>query len=319
MKALTFSRYGGPEVLELMDLPEPNAGPGQVRVRVRAAGVQSFEAKLRRGELDGYVPVTVPQTLGNELAGVIDQVGSGVTGFSVGDEVLGFTTLNAAAEAVAVDASQVTRKPLSVSWEVAGALSAAGQTAYLALKALNVVRGETILIHAAAGGVGTVATQLASLSGATVIGTASEANHEYIRSLGALPVRYGEGLVERVRAVAPNGVDAALDLVGGDSNDASIQLVADKSRIGTIVDYPAVHRLGVRMLSGERSAVILAELADLVADGKLVIHISKSVPIERAAEAHRQIDSGHGRGRAVLTIQSGLPTAAKATSSPTSS
>lgn len=311
MKALTFSRYGGPEVLEVIDVPEPQAGPGQVRIQVRAAGVQSFEAKLRRGELVGYVPVTVPQMLGNELAGVIDQVGSGVTGFAVGDEVLGFTTLNAAAEAVAVDARQVTPKPALVSWEVAGALSAAGQTAYLALKSLSIVRGDTILIHGAAGGVGTVATQLATLWGATVIGTSSEANHDYLRALGALPVSYGAGLLERVHAVAPNGVDAALDLVGGDSNDVSVQLVADRGRIGTIVDYPAVQRLGVRMLGGERTAVILAELADLVAEGKLVIHISKSVPIDRAAEAHRQIDSGHGRGRAVLTIPRGLSSPAQ--------
>jgi enoyl reductase len=263
--------------------------------------VQSFEAKLRRGDLDGFVPVHFPQALGNELAGVVDEVGEGVSDFAVGDDVLGFTTLNAAAEAVAVDATQVVRRPPRMSWEVAGALSASGQTAYLALKGLEVGEGDTVLIHAAAGGVGTVATQLARLWGATVIGTASEHNHEYLRSLGAIPVTYGKGLVERVRALARDGVDAALDAVGGASNLASIELVVDRSRVGTIVDYEAM-KFGVRMLGGERSAAILAELAELHHQGKLTVHISKVVPIEEASEAHRQIETGHTRGRVVLTV-----------------
>lgn len=302
MRALSFSSYGGPEVLELIDLPEPQAGHSEVRVRVKAAGVQSFEAKLRRGDLDGYVPIKIPQTLGNEFAGVIDQVGRAVTGFSIGDEVLGFTTLDAAADAVSVGTNQITRKPVGMSWDVAGALSAAGQTAYLALRALEVGKGDTLLIHAAAGGVGTVATQLAKLWGATVIGTASERHHDYLRSLGAIPVTYGKGLVERVLALSPNGVDAALDAVGGESNLASVELVTDKRRAGTIVDYAAARELGVRMLSGERTATILAELAELVAAGSLRIHISMAVPIENAADAHRQIDSGHTIGRVVLMI-----------------
>lgn len=302
MRALSFSSYGGPDVLELIDLPEPQAGHSEVRVRVKAAGVQSFEAKLRRGDLDGYVPIKIPQTLGNEFAGVIDQVGRAVTGFSIGDEVLGFTTLDAAADAVSVGTNQIIRKPVGMSWDVAGALSAAGQTAYLALRALEVGKGDTLLIHAAAGGVGTIATQLAKLWGATVIGTASERHHDYLRSLGAIPVTYGKGLVERVLALSPNGVDAALDAVGGESNLASVELVTDKRRAGTIVDYAAVRELGVRMLSGERTAAILAELAELVAAGSLRIHISMAVPIENAAEAHRQIDSGHTIGRVVLMI-----------------
>ena len=302
MKALTFSRYGGPEVLEIIDVPEPAVGSGQVRVRVKAAGVQSFEAKLRRGELRGYVPVTFPQRLGNELAGVIEAVGDGVTAVSVGDEVLGFTTLQADAELVTVDATQVTRKPAEMGWEVAGALSAAGQTAYLALGSLEVGEDDVVLIHAAAGGVGTAATQLAVARGARVIGTASEGNHEYLRSLGATPVTYGQGLVERVRSIAPDGVDAALDAVGGVANDVSIAVVKDKARAGTIVDYAAAHRLGVRMLGGERSAEILAELAQMHVHGQLDVPVSLSVPMERAAEAHQQIDTGHSRGRVVLTI-----------------
>ena len=302
MKALVFSRYGDPEVLEVIQVPEPEVGPGQVRVRVKAAGVQSFEAKLRRGDLEGYVPVSFPQRLGNEFAGVIDAVGADVTGISVNDAVLGFTTLQAAAEAITVDASHVTRKPDAMRWEVAGAMSAAGQTAYLSLKALGVGKGDVVLIHAAAGGVGTAATQIAVARGATVIGTASEGNDDYLRSLGAIPVTYGDGLIERVRAIAPDGVDAALDAVGGVANDVSVAVAKDIGRVGTIVDYAAVRRLGVRMLGGERSSVILSELAEMHAGGQLAVHISLSVPLENAAAAHRQIDSGHSRGRVVLLI-----------------
>jgi enoyl reductase len=302
VKALAFSRYGDPDVLEVIEVPEPEVGPGQVRIRVKAAGVQSFEAKLRRGDLEGYVPVTFPQRLGNEFAGVIEVVGAGVSGVSVGDAVLGFTTLQAAAEAISVEASQIAGKPDAMSWEVAGAMSAAGQTAYLSLKALGVGKGDLLLIHAAAGGVGTAATQIAVAWGATVIGTASEANHDYVRSLGAIPVRYGDGLIERVRAIAPDGVDAALDAVGGVANEVSVAVAKDIVRVGTIVDYAAVKRLGVRMLGGDRSSIILSALADMHARGQLDVHISLSVPMEGAAVAHRQIDSGHSRGRVVLAI-----------------
>jgi enoyl reductase len=302
MKALVFSRYGDPDVLEVIDIPEPQAGPGQVRVRVKAAGVQSFEAKLRRGDLEGYVPVTFPQRLGNEFAGVVDAVGAGVMGISVNDAVLGFTTLQAAAEVITVDASHVIRKPDAMRWEAAGAMSAAGQTAYLSLKALGVGQGDVVLIHGAAGGVGTAATQIAVAWGAAVIGTASEGNHDYLRSLGATPVAYGDGLVERVRAIAPDGVDAALDAVGGVANDVSVAVAKDIARVGTIVDYGAVRRLGVRLLGGERSSVILSDLAEMHSSGQLAVHISLSVPLDHAAAAHRQIDSGHSRGRVVLLI-----------------
>jgi enoyl reductase len=302
VKALAFSRYGDPDVLEVIEVPEPEVAPSQVRIRVKAAGVQSFEAKLRRGDLEGYVPVTFPQRLGNEFAGVIEVVGAGVSGVTVGDAVLGFTTLQAAAEAISVEASQIAVKPDAMSWEVAGAMSAAGQTAYLSLKALGVGKGDLLLIHAAAGGVGTAATQIAVAWGATVIGTASEANHDYVRSLGAIPVTYGDGLSERVRAIAPEGVDAALDAVGGVANEVSVAVAKDIVRVGTIVDYGAVKRLGVRMLGGDRSSIILSALADMHVRGQLDVHISLSVPMEGAAAAHRQIDSGHSRGRVVLAI-----------------
>lgn len=302
MKALVFSRYGDPDVLEVIDVPEPEVGPGQVRVRVKAAGVQSFDAKLRRGDLEGFMKATFPQRLGMEFAGVVEAVDAGVSGIAVGDPVFGFTRLEAAAQVIAVDAANVTLKPEAMSWEVAGAMPAGGQTAYLALKALGVGKGDLVLIHAAAGGVGTAATQIAVAWGATVIGTASEANQDYLRSLGAIPVTYGDGLIERVRAIAPDGVDAALDAVGGIANDVSVAVTKDIARVGTIVDYAAVQRLGVRMLGGDRSSAILVELADMHVRGQLEVPISLSVPMENAAAAHHQIDSGHSRGRVVLTI-----------------
>ncbi|MGV9456098.1 NADP-dependent oxidoreductase [Streptomyces sp. NPDC003635] len=298
--AVAFSAYGGPEVLRPLEFQEPVAGPGEVRVRVRAAGVNPVDVKLRRGDFEGMVPVTFPQRLGNEYAGVIDQVGAEVTGFAVGDEVLGFTAMAAYTEVLTVPADAVAVKPGALSWEVAGALSAVGQTAYNALRELKVGAGDTLLVHAAAGGVGTVAVQLARRLGARVIGTASERNHDYLRSLGAEPVVYGEGLVARVRDIAP--VDVVLDAVGGAAVDASLELVADRSRIGTTVDQRAADEHGIVRLRGARSADVLAELAGLAAGGELVLPISASYALTAAEEAHREVEGGHVRGKVVLTV-----------------
>jgi NADPH:quinone reductase-like Zn-dependent oxidoreductase len=193
-------------------------------------------------------------------------------------------------------------KPHNMPWEVAGVMSASGQTAHTALKELGVGNGETVLIHAAAGGVGTIAVQLAVAWGAKVIGTASERNHDYLRSLGAIPVSYGDGLVERVRSLAPNGVDASLDAAGGDALYASVEVVENKDRIGTIAAFDLVEKLGVRALRSQRSATRLAELADLYAKEKLHIHIRKTFPLVQAAEAHREVETGHGRGKVVLMV-----------------
>ncbi|MBC2906283.1 NADP-dependent oxidoreductase [Streptomyces cupreus] len=299
--AIAFSEYGGPEVLSPLEIAEPVAGPGEVRVRVRAAGVNPVDVKLRRGDFAGMVPVTFPQRLGNEFAGVIDQVGADVSAFAEGDEVLGFTAMAAYAEVLTVPADSVTAKPDALPWEVAGALSAVGQTAANALRELKVGAGETLLVHAAAGGVGTVAVQLARRLGARVIGTASERNHDYLRSLGAEPVRYGAGLVERVRALAPGGVDVVLDAVGGEAVDASLELVADRARIGTTVDQKAADEHGIVRLRGARSAELLAELAGLAAGGELVLPIAAAHPLTAAAEAHREVETGHVRGKVVLT------------------
>lgn len=302
--AVGFHSYGGPDVLRIMEVADEDPGPGQVRVRVRAAGVNPVDCKLRSGFFAGKVDVRFPARLGNEFAGVVAQVGADVTDVSVGEEVLGFAAGQAYAQYVVVGADQVTRKPAALPVEVAGGLSAVGQTAHNALRELNVGSGETLLIHAAAGGVGTIATQLARDLGATVIGTASDRNHEYLRSLGALPVTYGPGLVDRVRQLAPSGVDAVLDLIGHDSAiEASLELTEDHARIGTLASEDAQDRYGVRRLRGARSAALLAELATEAANGALRLPIWRTFALADAAAAHREVGGGHVRGKVVLTVE----------------
>ncbi|SHG58739.1 NADP-dependent oxidoreductase [Streptoalloteichus hindustanus] len=302
MRAAVFSTPGPPEVLQVAEVDDPQAGPGEVRVRVRAAGVQPVDAGVRTGfVLPGTVP-SYPQAPGNEFAGVVDQVGEGVTAFSVGDEVLGYRLLSCYAELVVAPADQIVAKPADMPWEVAGGLSGPGQTAYTALRAIGVGQGDTVVVHGAAGGVGTIAVQLARAWGATVIGTASERNHDYLRALGAIPVSYGDGLVDRVRAVAPNGVDAALDGAGAEAARASVELVADRSRIGTIVAFDVAEELGVRAIRSQRSAARLAELVELYENGQLRVHVRRTYPLDQAADAHREIEKGHGRGKVVLVV-----------------
>ncbi|MFL1673559.1 NADP-dependent oxidoreductase [Paenibacillus dendritiformis] len=303
MKAAAISSYGSPDVLQVMEFEDPQAGKGQVRVRIKSAGVQPFDCAVRSS---GWAPpgmtIQLPQILGNEFAGVVDQVGDDVSGFSVGSEVIGWALMASYAEYVVVSPDQLVHKPHDMPWKEAAVITASGQTAHTGLRELGVSPGETVLIHAAAGGVGTFAVQLAKAWGATVIGTASERNHDYLRSIGAIPVTYGDGLAERVRALAPNGVDAALNAVGGDALRVSVDLVARKERIGTIVDFELAAQLGVRAIRSQRSAHRLAELVELYKQRKLHIHISRSFSLQQAADAHREVESGHVRGKVVLLI-----------------
>jgi NADPH:quinone reductase-like Zn-dependent oxidoreductase len=306
MRAAGFSEPGGPEVLRPMELATPEAGPGQVRVRVRAAGVQPFDCAVRAGWTPPGVTGDLPRIPGNEFAGVIDQVGAPVAGpgggVAVGSEVLGFGRLGAYAEYVVVPADQVVIKPAGMSWEVAGGFSAGAQTAHIALETLGVGTGDTVVIHGAAGGVGTVAVQLAVQRGATVIATGRPENHEYLRDLGAEPVAYGEGLLDRIRKAAPDGVGFALDGAGGDALAVSLDLIADRSRILTLVEHGRAAELGIRVTPASRSAVRLAELTGLHTQGRLRIHVRAAYPLERAADAHRDVESRHGRGKVVLTV-----------------
>jgi enoyl reductase len=296
---VVFDEYGGPGVLHLAEVPDPQAGPGQVRIRVRAAGVQPFDCFTRRGDFAAYNPLTFPARLGNEAAGIVDQAGEGADGFRAGDEVIAFMTMEGYADTVVVPASQVGRKPAAMPWPEAGVLTASGQTAYTALDELGVAEGETLLIHAAAGGVGSFAVQLAAARGVTVIGTASERNHEYLRSLGAIPVSYGPGLLERVREAAPAGVDAVLDAIGGAALDVSVQLT---DRIVTIADWANAERLGIRRVGTVRTAEKLGELTRLYEQGRLAVEVAATFPLERAADAHGQVEGGHVRGKVALTV-----------------
>ncbi|HZG06053.1 MAG TPA: NADP-dependent oxidoreductase [Streptomyces sp.] len=302
MLAAVFRSFGGPEVLEVAEVETPSPARGQVRVRVKAAGAQAYDCAVRGGWNPPGMTVRFPQIVGNDFAGVVDEVGEGVTEFSVGDEVLGWALLSCYAQYLVVSVDQVVPKPANMPWEVAGGFSASAQTAHTALKELEVGSGDTVLVHAAAGGVGTVAVQLAREWGATAIGTASLRNHDYLRSLGAIPVEYGERLADRVRELAPGGVTAALDGIGGEALDVSVELVKDRNRIGTLVDFERAGELGARALFSQRSAARLRELTDLYAQGRLHIEVSRTFPLEAAADAHRAVETGHVRGKVVLTI-----------------
>jgi NADPH:quinone reductase-like Zn-dependent oxidoreductase len=286
-------------MLRVSEVDTPHASAGQVRVRVRAAGVQPYDLAVRAGWTPPGVTTPLPRIPGNEFAGVVDEVGAGVTGVSAGDEVLGFGQLQAYAEYVVVPASHVTPKPESMPWEVAGGFTAGAQTASLALEALTVGSGDVLVVHGAAGAVGTMAVQLAVRAGARVIGTAAQDNHDYLRELGATPVAYGDLLVERLR---PFGATATLDGAGGEAFEASLALVADRRRILTLVEHGRAASLGVRVVEGVRSAERLASLADLYAKGELRFHVRHTYPLERAADAHRALESGHGRGKIVLVV-----------------
>lgn len=290
MRAAAFTEPGSPDVLRLLEVPTPTAGPGEVRVRVKAAGVQPYDAAVRGGWEPPGVALGWPRIPGNEFAGVTDD----------GQDVLGFSTLKSYAEYVVVPADQVTPKPAGMPWEVAGGFTAGGQTAHIALQELKITQDDTLLVHGAAGAVGTFAVQLARLAGATVIGTASAANQDYLRSLGAIPAVYGDGLADRLRDHKPTAV---LDGAGGVALDLSLELVADRDRILTLVEHDRAEKDGIRVIPFGRSNKRLAELADLYAKGKLSFHVRRTYDLAQAADAHREIETGHGRGKLVLTLQ----------------
>ncbi|PPK62213.1 NADP-dependent oxidoreductase [Actinokineospora auranticolor] len=302
MTAVAVTGFGDPDVLRPITLPVPEPGPGEVRVRIKAAGVQPFDVAVRRGVGPPAQQARLPQVLGNEFAGVVDAVGPGDAEWAVGDEVLGFALFGSYAEYRLVPAGDIVAKPSAMRWEAAGSFTAGAQTATMAVEALQVRAGETFLVHAGAGAVGTMAIQLARLRGATVIATASQANHDYLRGLGAIAVEYGDGLVERVRAVAPRGVDVVLDAAGIDAVLASIDLGVDRARIGTTTVWDRAAELGILRVTGVRSAARLVGLVDLWSRGLLRTHVRSVHPLVDAAEAHREVETGHGRGRVALVV-----------------
>jgi NADPH:quinone reductase-like Zn-dependent oxidoreductase len=281
------------------DLPRPAAG--QVRIRVRAAGVNPLDGKIRSGTLEAVFPTPLPSIPGLEVAGVVDALGDGVGSVTVGDPVLGFADTGSYAEYAL--ASTFAVKPDELPWVHAVTLPVAGEAAERVLRLLGVTEGETLLVHGAAGAVGTLAVQLAKARGAHVIGTAGPGNQEYVASLGATPTTYGEGLTERVRALAPNGVDAVFDVAGQGALPDSIDLRGGTDRIVTIADFRA-EQFGVTFTAGpqERSAAHLAELAERAAKGDLITTVAATYPLAEAAAAQRASDAGHVRGKLVLTV-----------------
>jgi NADPH2:quinone reductase len=297
--------FGGPEQLVVQDVPTPDPGPGEVRVAVRAIGVNPIDWKLYSGALGRD-----PQSLGGigfELAGVVDAVGDGVTDWSVGDEVIAAQVPgNGYTDAAVVPAAGLVAKPQGLSWELAASVPVAGGTAVHAVEAAKVAEGTTVLVHGGAGGVGGLVVQLARRRGARVIATASERNHDYLRSLGAEPVTYGDGLLDRVRALAPDGVDAVIDTVGSDEAiDVSLALV-DPERVVSTAGY-ARRDDGIYLIGGggdpgtEIRDAGRPEVARLLASGELTLPIQQTYALEDTAEAHRAGLTGHTRGKLVVT------------------
>jgi NADPH:quinone reductase-like Zn-dependent oxidoreductase len=304
-QAVRFERYGDVDVLQVVEVPRPVPGHGQAVVRVKAAGINPGEASIRAGLLHERWPATFPSGQGSDLAGVVDEVGDGVTDVAVGDEVIGFTHDRASqAELVAVEADHLTPRPPGVPWEVAGALFVAGTTAYAAVRAVAPDKGDTVIVSAAAGGVGTIAVQLAHLAGATVLGLASPPHHGWLRDHGIVPVDYGDGVEKRIRDVADGRMDALVDTFGGGYVDLAISLGIAPERIDTIVDWTAAQRHGARTdgnLAGA-SAEVLAALAGLVDSGRLDVPIARTYPLAEVREAYRELEQRHTLGKIVLIL-----------------
>lgn len=306
MRAIAYDRYGGPEVLQLVDLPTPKVGPDSVLVRVHATSVNPVDWKVREGGLDGLMDAVFPVVPGWDVAGVVEQVGLDTPEYAVGDEVYGYVRKDAlgggtTAELVAAPVRTLALKPASLTFEEAAAVPLAGLTAYQALRRLGVTEGDTVLIHNAAGGVGTFAVQVARALGARVIGTASEPRHDLLRSLGATPVTYGDGLVERVRAEAPDGVDVVLDLVGGVVGTTPDVGTADV-RAGSITD-PSVRDVGGEYMWVRPDSADLTALAVLIDEGAVRVEVARTFPMEETAAAHELSATGHVQGKVVIRVR----------------
>jgi NADPH:quinone reductase-like Zn-dependent oxidoreductase len=303
-KAVRYDEFGGIDVLRVDEVEQPVPGDGQVLVRVKAAGINTSEAVIRTGALSKLFPSTFPSGQGSDLAGVVEEAGAGAGGFSPGDEVIGFTNDRASqAELVLVEAGDLTPKPGKVSWEVAGGLYVVGVTAWGAVHAVRPKEGETVVISGAAGGVGSLAVQLARRTGATVIGLASESNHQWLKSHGVIPVAYGDGVADRIRGAAPSGVDAFIDTHGDGYVDLALALGVAADRIDTIADFAAAAKHGVKTDGGAAAgpgARVLTELAGLIADGQLELPIANVYPLAQVREAYTELERRHTHGKIVL-------------------
>jgi NADPH:quinone reductase-like Zn-dependent oxidoreductase len=302
-RAVRYENYGDVDVLNVVEVEDPIPGAGQLLVRIKAAGINPGEAKIRDGMLAERWPSTFPSGQGSDLAGVVEQVGEGVDAFRPGDEIIGFTDERASqAELVVIAADNATRKPAGVPWDVAGSLFVAGATAWAGVRAVGLAPGDTVVVSGAAGGVGTITVQLARRAGATVVGLASERHHEWLQSHGVLPVTYGDGVADRIREAAPDGVDAFLDLVGGGYVELALELGVAPDRINTIADFAAIEKHGVKSEGNAvgASASTLAELAGLIDAGELEVPIAATYPLDQVRDAYRALADNHTRGKIVL-------------------
>jgi NADPH:quinone reductase-like Zn-dependent oxidoreductase len=304
-KAVQFDSYGGIDVLEVRDVPRPTAGAGEVLVEVKAAGINPGEAMIRQGFLHDRWPATFPSGQGSDFAGLVAETGPDVGTVVAGEQVIGFSDRRASqAEFVVVPAEQLTHKPDNVTWEAAGALFVAGTTAYAAVRAVALNPGDTVAVAGAAGGVGTIAVQLAKRAGATVLGIAGPSNDDWLTAHGVVPVNYGDGLADRLRDAAPNGqIDAFLDFFGGGYVELAVtELGIDPQRVDTIIDFPAIERFGVKFEGNADAAdaKVLAELADLIAAGELELPVAQVYPLDQVKDAFRRLEQRHTRGKIVL-------------------
>jgi NADPH:quinone reductase-like Zn-dependent oxidoreductase len=303
MKAVRFGDYGPVDVLNVEDVPQPVPGPAQVLVRVRAAGINPGEAKIRAGMLASRWPTTFPSGEGTDLAGIVEQAGPDVTGVAVGDEVAGWVdTRSSHAEYAVVEGANLAPKPPAVPWQVAGALPVAGFTAWAAVRAVALSAGDTLVVSGAAGGVGSITVQLAKRRGATVIGLASEQNHAWLSAHGVVPVAYGDGVGGRIRSVTPKA-DAFIDTYGGDYVELALgELEVSADRVDTIVRFDAAEKYGVKAEGNAvgASAAVLAELMGLIAAGELEVPIAGAYPLTQVREAYTRLASGHVLGKIVL-------------------
>jgi len=302
VKAVRFDAYGPVDVLQVVEVPRPVPGPGQVLVQVKAAGINPGEAKIREGLLAHLWPATFPSGQGSDLAGVVAETGPSVTGWSVGDEVIGFTD-NRASQAgyVVVEQENLTARPAGVPWEVAGALFVAGATAYAAVRAVALSEGDTVVVSGATGGVGSIAVQLARRAGATVIGVAGDDHRQWLTGHGVIPVAYGDGTAGRIRQAADK-VDALVDTFGADYVEIGLELGVAPSRIDTIANREAIAKYGVKGdgNSAGASASVLAELAGLIAAGQLEVPLAATFPLDQVRDAYRRLAEGHILGKIVL-------------------
>jgi NADPH:quinone reductase-like Zn-dependent oxidoreductase len=302
-RAVKFDKYGGIDVLQVVEVDRPVPGPEQVLVRMKAAGINPGEAAIREGVFAKQWPATFPSGQGSDLAGIVEAVANAVRNVAVGDEVIGFTHNRAShAELVVVEADNLIGRPTHVSWEQAGALFVAGTTAYAAVHAVSLKAGDTVVISGAAGGVGSVAVQLAKIRGAKVIGLASAANHTWLTDHGAIPVAYGEGVADRIRAASGGNVDAFIDTFGSGYVDLALELGVAPDRIDTIIDFAAAAKHGVKTEgnSAAANAKVLAELASLIDAGRLEIPIAKVYHLAEIREAYQDLARRRTRGKIVL-------------------